>query len=236
MEVVPVTRPTSQPQCKSKFANAIWPSVTMKSAIWIWTKKMKLIHMITNPSLHCIVRNAEGEIRGAIFAKPSTIQMIWKSRGRKVVKAPNTSGEIVMLKMEIWVLNGNGDACLSTPLSLVNMKLSVKNVIFVDTSVWWIFSLTAKDCLAVPHKALTDSVGNSDCQSLDDSDYEVQCTCHGSGCNLRDDYEELETITPDPILEEVNRSIRQLRADLQRTIRRYARNWINRKHQFQKTN
>ena len=41
---------------------------------------------------------------------------------------------------------------------------------------------------------------------------------------MRDDYEELETITPDPILDEVNRSIRQLRADLQRTIRRYARN------------
>ena len=32
LEVVPVTRPTSQPQYKSKFANAIWPSVTMKNA------------------------------------------------------------------------------------------------------------------------------------------------------------------------------------------------------------
>ena len=64
----------------------------------------------------------------------------------------------------------------------------------------------------------------SKCQSLDDSDYEVRCTCHsGSGCNLRDDNVELSEATPDPILEEVNRSIRQLRADLQRTIRRYAR-------------
>ena len=62
------------------------------------------------------------------------------------------------------------------------------------------------------------------CESLDDSDYEVRCTCvAGSGCNLRDDNEELGNNTPDPILEEVNRSIRQLRADLQRTIRRYAR-------------
>ena len=60
------------------------------------------------------------------------------------------------------------------------------------------------------------------------SDYEVQCICHeGSGCNLHDDPnlgDSIITAPNDAILAEVNKSIRQLRADLKRVIRRYAKN------------
>ena len=59
------------------------------------------------------------------------------------------------------------------------------------------------------------------------SDYEVQCICHGgSGCNLHDDPDLVDSIMTAPndaILAEVNKSIRQLRADLKRVIRRYAK-------------
>ena len=66
-----------------------------------------------------------------------------------------------------------------------------------------------------------------DCESLDDSDYEVQCLCYnGSGCN-QDNEAKVEALIKAPIndavLAEVNKSIRQLRADLKRTIQRYSR-------------
>jgi len=81
-----------------------------------------------------------------------------------------------------------------------------------------------KDCIAVPQ----DKVHSErECTSLDDSDYEVQCICHGgSGCNLHDDPDLVDSIVTAPndaILAEVNKSIRQLRADLKRVIRRYAK-------------
>ena len=112
LEVVLVTRLILQPRFKSKFVSVTWPFVTMKNVIWIWIKKMKLIHMITNPSLLYIVKNVQDRILGVIFAKLLMTPMIWKSKVRKVAKVPNTSEEIVMPRMEIWVLNGNGDACL----------------------------------------------------------------------------------------------------------------------------
>jgi len=81
-----------------------------------------------------------------------------------------------------------------------------------------------KDCIAVPQDKVH---AETECTSLDDSDYEVQCICHGgSGCNLHDDLNLVDSIvsTPnDAILAEVNKSIRQLRADLKRVIRRYAK-------------
>jgi len=82
-----------------------------------------------------------------------------------------------------------------------------------------------KDCIAVPQDKIN---AETECTSLDDSDYEVQCICHeGSGCNLHDDPnlgDSIITAPNDAILAEVNKSIRQLRADLKRVIRRYAKN------------
>jgi len=81
-----------------------------------------------------------------------------------------------------------------------------------------------KDCIAVPQDKVN---AETECTSLDDSDYEVQCICHGgSGCNLHDDPDLVDSIVTAPndaILSEVNKSIRQLRADLKRVIRRYAK-------------
>ena len=83
-----------------------------------------------------------------------------------------------------------------------------------------------KDCEAMPHDASVDT-----CESLDNSDYEVECKCHqGSGCNHRDDGGIGEIASKlantDPVLSEVNKSIRQLRADLKRTIQRYSKQQI----------
>ena len=77
-----------------------------------------------------------------------------------------------------------------------------------------------RDCEAIAQTKVGSPV---ECQSLDISDYEVKCTCHqGSGCNLNDDIVK-DSAPRDSILSEVNKSIRQLRADLKRVIRRYAR-------------
>ena len=76
----------------------------------------------------------------------------------------------------------------------------------------------AKDCIAVAFNA-----EDHECTSLDNSDYEVQCVCRqGSGCNFEEDQFELPQ-TADQVLVEVNKSIRQLRADLRKTIKRYSR-------------
>merc|ERR1712210_263597 len=74
-----------------------------------------------------------------------------------------------------------------------------------------------KDCIAVPQDKIH---AETECTSLDDSDYEVQCILHEDP-NLGDS---IITAPNDAILAEVNKSIRQLRADLKRVIRRYAKN------------
>lgn len=79
-----------------------------------------------------------------------------------------------------------------------------------------------KDCIAIPIKKQKMQENQVECQSLDNSDYEVQCTCYqGSGCNLNND--DVNTVEENAILSEVNKSIRQLREDLKRAIRRYSK-------------
>ena len=83
-----------------------------------------------------------------------------------------------------------------------------------------------KDCIAISIMETNDQ-----CKSLDDSDYEVECSCHqGSGCNLNEDQNAVVQESSGQngaILSEVNKSIRQLRADLKRVIKRYARSMEN---------
>jgi hypothetical protein len=84
----------------------------------------------------------------------------------------------------------------------------------------------AKDCIAVPHNETGSPTTGLVCQSLDKSDYEVQCTCYqGSGCNREDVFPVQELFfdsgNDSSLVDEVNRSIRQLRADLKRTFQRY---------------
>jgi hypothetical protein len=89
------------------------------------------------------------------------------------------------------------------------------------------YEVIEKDCIAVPFNKITlnDQVVN--CTSLDESDYEVQCLCYNeSGCNQHNEAKVealIRATNNDPVLAELNKSIRQLRADLKRTIQRYSR-------------
>ena len=57
--------------------------------------------------------------------------------------------------------------------------------------------------------------------------FQVQCLCYNeSGCNQHNEAKVealIKATNNDPVLAEVNKSIRQLRADLKRTIQRYSR-------------
>ncbi len=84
----------------------------------------------------------------------------------------------------------------------------------------------SKDCIAVPSGEEVPELVK--CVGLDDSDYEVQCVCHqGSGCNkaadnARDIFKPTNSNEDEArIVNELNKSIRQLRADLKRTLERY---------------